>query len=519
MKRKHVLLLIISLFLLLISCGSKNETNTVQSNGQPDTFVYAIDANPGSTNPITSSDRWGLTFVNTVYSPLTIVNGKGEYENVLADSVSVSDDGLVVTVKLKENLKWSDGEPITAEDVVFTYETKANKENGNYNNLWINDNPVKFVAVDDLTVQFILPEVSVAVSNNIATLTYIIPKHVYENVKDFSVNDLDVVVGSGPYKLKEYKRGEYISFEANPYYYGGEAKIKNLIFRIITNTETRKLALKTGEVDATFILPNEIEEITSAAPIDIYAYTENRIGYVGLNTITDQLKDVRVRQAIFYALNKKEMDRAAYVSEEFYSVPYSFLPETNKYHTNNLEKYEQNLDKARELLKEAGVTSLNINIAFSASDPAQTIQATLIQQQLAQIGINVELQGGDGTAIMAEFRKEGSKTYNMLLNGYIMGNDPDQYRRLFETGGRSNYFKVSSEKIDELFRLGAVELNETRRREIYEELQQEIANEAFIYPIVDNKKVLAVNKRIGDVEKAAPIPIYTLQDFSKLVIK
>jgi len=100
-----------------------------------------------------------------------------------------------------------------------------------------------------------------------------------------------------------------------------------------------------------------------------------------------------------------------------------------------------------------------------------------------------------------------------------MGNDPDLYARLFTTGGGSNYFQANIESIDTLFAEAAVELDADKRADLYDELQQVIADEAIIYPIVDNKKILAVNNRIGNVEDASLIPIYTFEDMSKLTIK
>lgn len=523
-KKINLVAAFAALSVFLTACGANKttantETTQTTSSLNSDTFIYAIDGDPTSTNPITSSDRWGLTYVNMIFSPLVRVNGDGTYENVLADSVSVSEDGLTVTVKLKENLKWSDGESLDADDVVFTYNTKAKKENGNFSDLWINDNQIEFEKIDDLTVNFKLPSVSAAAINNVATLTYIMPEHVYSTVADFSVNELEISpVGSGPYKLKEYKRGEYIAFEANENYYDGIANIKNVIFRIINNADTRKLALQTGEVDASFVLPSEIADLDSSK-INTYAYSENRVGYLGLNTATEALKDVKVRQAILYALNKVEMNTAAYISEEYYQLPYSILPPNNAFYTSDVEKYEQNIEKAKELLAEANVSGLTLNLAFNASDTAQTLQATLIQQQLSQIGITVELAGGEGSAIFAELRKEGSTFYNMFLGGYIMGNDPDQYKALFTTGARANYFQYKNDATDKLFEDGAVELDETKRKEIYNNLQNELSKQAFIYPIVDNKKVLAVNNRIENIDAAGLIPIYTMKDMSKLKIK
>lgn len=509
--------------LSLVACvqnATKSSSPAKTSSSEtPETFTYAIDGDPSSTNPINTSDRWGLTLTNILYSPLIRVEADGTYVNELAESYEIASDGLSITVNLKKDVKWSDGEAFNADDVVFTYEQKVKEENGNADALYINGKPVTVEKVDDYTVKFILPSVSSPALDNIVTEIYIIPEHAYNDEPDFSVSELtNTHVGTGPYRFVEYKHGEHIKLEANEHYYKGEPEIDNLVLKIIPSADTRKVALQTGEVDASFVLPSDIQDLDKES-ITTYAYTENRVGYLGLNTSTPELKDVRVRQAILFALNKDEMNLAAYLDKEYYETPYSFLPVANPFTTTEVETYKQDLDKAKKLLADAGVSNLTINLGYNSSDQAQTLQATLIQEQLAKIGVTVELAGGDSTAIFTELRKADSVAYDLFLGGYIMGNDPDQYARLFKSGGGSNYFKLASDEVDSLFADGAVELDKKKREGIYDDLQAVLADQAAIYPIVDNKKILAVNNRIGGVEEAGLIPIYTFEDPSHLTVK
>lgn len=521
-KKKWLSLGLVTLGLVLAACGNGDNASTSDSNAaakSSDTFTYAIGGDPSSINPINTSDRWGLTVSNMIFSPLVAIDGDGKMDNVLAESVEPAADGKSVTVKLKSGIKWSDGQPLTADDVVFTYTEKAKKENGNSDSLWIDDKPITANKVDDLTVRFDFPVVSAAAVNNIITETFIIPQHVYKDVTDFSVSELpEKPVGTGPYQLVDYKRGEYLQFKANDNYFDGKPSIENVTLRITQSTETAKVALQKGEVDATVVLPADIQDLDTKQ-IKVYPYSENRIGYMGLNSKSEALQDVKVRQAVLYALNKDEMNKAAYLEEKYYETPYSFLPPNNKYATEDVEKYKTNDEKAKDLLKEAGVSDLKLNLGFDSSDPAQTLQATLIQQQLQKVGISVELQGGDSTALFTELKKPDSTKYNLFLGGYIMGNDPDQYARLFKTGGASNYFKLNSEAVDTLFNQGAVELDQTKRDAIYDKLQAEIADQAVIYPIVDNKKILAATNRLGGIEEAKLVPIYTFEDMGKLTLK
>ena len=513
---------LVALTLLLAACGTGNkdsQTDASKAPAEQDTFTYAINGDPAATNPINTSDRWGLTVTNMIYSPLVRVETDGTEKNALASKVEAAADGLSITVELRPDVKWSDGEDFTADDVVFTYEQKLKKENGNADKLWIGEQPLKIEKVDEHTVKFVLPSASAAALHNIVTETYIIPEHIFKDVADFSVNELpEAPVGTGPYKLKEYKRGEYLAFEANEHYYEGAPSIKKVTLRIIENADTAKVALQKGEVDAAVVLPADVADLDTAK-LTAYPYSENRIGYLGLNTQSEQLKDVKVRQAVLFALNKEELNTAAYLSTENYAQPVSFLPPNNPFATDKVEKYATDVEKAKALLAEAGVSDLKLNLTFSATDPAQTLQATLIQQQLQQAGITVNLEGGDSSAIFTELRKPGSTKYNMFLGGYIMGNDPDLYTPLFKTGGSSNYFQTSNKVTDQLFNEAAVELDAAKREALYDQLQAEVAKDARIYPIVDNKKIIVINNRIGGVDQASLIPIYTFEDMSKLTIK
>ncbi|GAA2986057.1 peptide/nickel transport system substrate-binding protein [Microbacterium terrae] len=480
-------------------------------------FTYVIASDPSSLNPINVSDRWGLTVTNLIYSPLARVEGDGTVVNELAESIEPAADGLSVTVTLKDDLLWSDGEPLTADDVVFTYTQKAVKENGNADLLWIGDQPITATAEDEQTVVFHLPSISAAALSNIATETYIIPEHVYGDVTDFSGAELDpIAVGSGPYALTEYERGQYLTFEANENYYGEPANIENLTLRIVANADTVKTALQTGEADASFVTADQIDEL-EASGLDVYPYAEGRVAYLGLNAAT--LTDPEVRQAIFFALNRDDINTAAFLSSDYYENAYTILPPSNPFATDDVETYEQDADKSASLLEGAGAEGLTFTLAYAGADPAQTTQATLIQQQLQDAGITVELAGVEPAAVYAEIEKGADSQYDAFLGGYIMGQDPDAYSLLYRTGASANYFSYSNPETDALFDAGAVELDAAARADVYADLQAQIAEDAVIYPLADNLKILAVNSRIGGVEDARLVPIYTLENFGLLTEK
>ena len=132
MKRNGTGLLSTVAVVTLAACvksgGSSTTTSSSSSSADTETFTYAINGDPSSTNPINTSDRWGLTLTNFIYSPLIRVEADGTYVNELADSYEVAEDGLSITVKLRQDVKWSDGEDFTADDVVFTMNKRLKKK-------------------------------------------------------------------------------------------------------------------------------------------------------------------------------------------------------------------------------------------------------------------------------------------------------------------------------------------------------------------------------------------------------
>ncbi len=497
------------------SGDTQEPTDTAASDS---TFTYAIAGDPNETvNVITTSDRWGLTTVKMIYSPLYMYNADGINWFLAKDYET--EDNLTYTFHLRDDVKWSDGEAFTADDVVFTYEKMQDESNLGwaYSQLVYDQGSVQVAKVDDYTVSFTFPFES-PTSLEMLSQVFIMPKHIYENVTDFEHNEYNMnSVGTGPYQVVDYQAGSYVKFKANPYYFKGEPSISNVVFQIIEDSNTAMLALQNGEVDAYQATPAATEQLDlDANNLTAYSYGEGRIGYVMLNT--NNVTDANVRKAIFFALNKDEMNQAAFLSDDYYATPYTFLPTTSAFYTEDVEKYDQDLDKAKELLEEAGVTDLTLKLGYIESDDAQSLQALLIQEQLGQIGITVELDSSDGTALSAQMQQPDNE-YDMYLGGYIMGIDPDTFAPLFESEGAYNFMFYDNSEIDDLFEQGRTELDTEKRQGIYADLQGAIQDQASFYPIVSNNKILLVNNRIQGVDQAGLVPVYTFEDASYLTIE
>lgn len=514
-KLLSVLLVCVMVLGMVTGCQSKESTKKSgtadnKKDSENSILTYALGGDTGNTlNTFKADDRWSLMTANMVASPLYRISSSGEFHPLLAESMKPSEDGLVYTLKLKEGLKWSDGEPFTADDVVFTYETY----NATSPSLFIGGKPIKVEKKDDVTVTFTLSTPSASVVEMLSAEVFMAPKHIFEGKTSFDVNMLESkVVGTGPYILEEYKTGQYLKFKANPNYAGGEASIKTVVYKIIDNSDTASLAMQNKEVDAWIALPSQLTPFQNNDNFNVKNYSEGRVAYLRINSISDAMKDKDYRTGLLKALDRNEIMMAAYGSKDFYKLGYSFLPVGSKYYNDDVEKYAKDVEKAKKLVAN-GAKSLKL--CYVGEDTAQEKQALTIQAELKKIGIAVELCGVDQAAYMASAYDLTNKDYDLYLGGYVMGVDPDTFSVLFDSTS-DNMIHYMNPEIDKVFAQGKQELNVEKRQEIYKKAQKMVSEEALFYPFGTNLRTLVTTKRVTNVDQAGLVPIYTFQDVSKL---
>lgn len=524
MKKKLVSILLCTAMVMtaFTGCGSSDPEEEAKSKAAAEgssteaadgVFTYAIGGDTGNTlNPLTADDRWGLMTCHLLYSPLFYIYADGTTDYILAESMEPSEDGLTYTMKLKEGLKWSDGEPLTADDVVFTYDEK-NKES---ENLYIGGEPIAAEKVDDLTVEFKLPTVCASAMELLTSEVSILPKHYFEGKSSFDINMLEEeVVGAGPYVLDEYQTGQHLKFTKNPNYANGEAKIDTIVYRVIESNDTATLALQNGEIDAWIGLPDMLDPYQDNDSFNITNYSEGRVAYMRLNPKSANMQDKSYREGILYAMDREEIMVASYTDTDFFDLGYSFLPTNNSYYSEDVEKWEQDLDKAKELTADG---SKSLKICYVEEDAVQTNQALTIQAELKAIGIDLELVGMNQAAYINVAYDNENAEYDIFLGGYVMGVDPDLYSSLF-VSTKDNMMNYSSAEIDQLFTDGNSTLDEAEREEVYKEVQKKISEEAIFYPFGSNLRTLVTSARVGGIEEAKFVPIYTFGDLSKLELK
>lgn len=489
------------------------------------TFVYGIAGDPGSSvNPFTTEDRFGMMVLQAVYSTLAYVADDGTVVYNLAESIDTSDDGLVLTAHLRDGVTWSDGEPFTSADVVFTFNAKESDPiaNGYYNLTYGDNGQIKVEAVDDLTVTFTFPVADPAALSKITNEMWIAPEHVYANVTDWENNDVNThPVGTGPYILDEYAAGQYVKFRANENYFLGKPNIPTVLFQIITNDATGQAAVQTGEINAWIATPAGLQQMDLAGNgLKVTPYSEGRVAFMAFNCV--RMPDANVRKAVMYSFNKEEIAQAALLDPEYYQLDYTFLPPNNAFYTTDgVEKYDQDVKKAKQLLADAGQPNPAFTLAYSSGDSMQQACAVMMQEQAAAAAITLNIVAIDLPALATAMRDPNNQ-YDMYFGGYILGPDPSGYDGALRSDSEMGYSHQTYEdypEIDDLFAEGAVEMDPAKRREIYDKLQAVVADAAIQYPLYSNLRLLVTSDAVGGLEEAMLVPIYTFEDMGKLTMR
>ncbi|MDQ0268220.1 ABC transporter substrate-binding protein [Cytobacillus purgationiresistens] len=518
-------MLLLTLFLVLAACSNDKDTTDEGKNesaGQEKdggTLTVAVSDNPQVMNPLYANDRITLTVQQALYAPLYFMEEGGEKNFILAESFEPSEDQKTWTLKLKENLKWHDGEPITADDLVYTFESilDENQNSSIRGSLIFNGEPLKVEKVDDLTVDLILPQVSAAFEGVLVDF-FPIPKHVFENETDLMQSELNQnPIGSGPFKFKEYKSDEYIVLERFDEYFAGKPKLDQIVYRIVKDPNTANISLQNGEVNMRLVEPQDAQKLEGTGKLNLHTFPEGRLFYLAFNLESKAVQNKELRQAVAHAIDKEEMIQAAFVSDEFADPAASIFTPDTMYHTEDITTYNYNQDTAKKLLEEGGIEEGHtLKVIYANNNKIMESLALYTQQKLQEIGLKVDLTPMDPSAYGQKTLDMAATDYDISYGGYIMGSEPDVYKTLFQSDAAYNYGRYKNAEFDQLWEDAAVEVDKDAREALYKDIQETVAEDVPYLPLAYPQAILAVDKRFGGIDEAKPIPVTMVEDLSKI---
>ncbi|RYC97636.1 ABC transporter substrate-binding protein [Facklamia hominis] len=512
MKLKKISL--ISVLVFLVSIILPSSPIFAEEHPMGGTMTYAVTTDLKALNRHLEGYKDGHIILQPLFDRLYYVD-TDETRYYLAESYDISEDGLEITVKLRDNMKWHDGEPINADDLIYTLKVVQDPKSGTtteYLGLGeVNGKPVSVEKIDDLTVKVTLPEYNSAYANQLGFLT-LLPEHIYgpeTNIKD-NVEANNSGIGSGEYKLKEWKKGESVVYERNEDYYLGKAPLDTLVFKIMPEKNTQEVALANGDLSVVEITTDQqIDKYAADDSKTIYSFPEGRVNYLGISKYSTKFADNDdARKAIVYALNKEEIVRGAYGSEQVAQVGDSTFGPKTMYRNEEFEDYPFDLEKAKELAEKSGLAGQKISLIYNNDRANQKESAVIIQQQLAQIGITCDVQGIDASGFFEKAFSD-SPDVDLYLNGYPAAGDPGMLGFMFNI---KNINK--SEKQEELWKQALDEKDESKRKEIYKELQDVIKEDTTMIPIAYPNYVMVADKGFKGLDVSKTIPVF--EDYMQL---
>ncbi len=381
---------------------------TVEGVSDDNDLVIAIEGGVGSLDPMNYSDTNSISASGGMYESLVTFDDDRNIVGLLATDWDISDDGLTYTFTLRDDVNFHDGTPFNADAVVANFDRLMDQSLGlSQTSRWYDTDEdgnsvarVTVTAVDDYTVEFDLMQGWSSFLNVLTLNTYISPAAIEEYGNDIMYHPC----GTGPYVYGDWVEGDYVTMYPNEDYWGEVPTVDSVTIRTVPEAGTRTAGLQTGEFDVVYpMTSDQIAAVADDDTITITSTPSNIMRYVTLNMDVPELSDLRVRQAINYAVDKDAYLTVMYSG--YATIADSVFPSTISYYEPQ-EVYEFDLDKANELMEEAGYAD-GFDLTIWCDNTTQEVKAaTFIQQQLAQININVDVIPYDAGTMDADIYVE-----------------------------------------------------------------------------------------------------------------
>lgn len=506
MKVRTTFVVLVTVFTLLVSaCGALGPSQPVVMRvgwaGSPDTL------NPGAAVLSESYTIFGL-----VYDTMYQLQLDGSFKLSLAESMTASDDGLVYTYKIRDDVKFHDGQPLTAEDVVFSYLLYQNTEGYP----WMGDYTYYFETIEATANNEVVITLSEAIPNIDAQLVflYVLPKHIWENEDAVEFENF-AMIGSGPFRMVEYKPNEFVHLAKNADHFGEVPKFDELIFQTFESQDALVQAIKTGQVDMITEMPHTAVatleedpniEVVKGAPLspgvtDVIfnqVLPENCPPDDGLCTGHPALLDRNVRLALAHATDKQKIIDVVLLG--FGTPGTALLPDgLGLWYNTSIKDYEYDVAKANQILDDAGYVDTDGDsirelpdasrpLTFRINWPSDSIEspriAELLSEMWGQVGVKLEAQALDADTLTSVCCP--AFDFDVILWGW--GSDPDPNLLLSvmttdEIPTGSSETGYSNPEFDELYYQQASERDLNARKELVWKMQQIVFDDVvYIIP-------------------------------------
>ncbi len=497
-----------------------------QAQTPPNVLVVGQIAEPKSLDPHAVTAVNDFRILMNIYDGLVrYKDGTLEVEPALAESWTISEDGLTYTFDLREDVSFHDGTAFDAEAVKFNFDRMLDKnhpyhETGPFPLSFFFSAVDSVTAVDEETVRFVLKEPYAPFLSNLAYPTGLIvsPAAVKEHGKDFGRNPS----GTGAYEFAEWESNAKVVVTRNEDYWGGAPSLEAIVFRPITDANTRVAEMLAGGIDMMVeVPPDSVETFANDAGYVVHEQAGPHVWFLILNAKEGPLSDKRVRQAVNYAIDKTTLvDNVLQGTAEIAAGPTP--PAFSWAYNASLEPYPYDPDKARALIEEAGVEGADLTFYVTEGgsgmlDPVP--MGAAIQADLAKVGFDVKIESYEWNTFLGKVNPGLEGKADMAEMAW-MTNDPDTLPYLaLRTGawpdkGGFNSGYYSNPKVDTLLEAARRSTDQDERAKLYKEMQ-EIVHEDAPWAFVANWKQNAVTSAGVGGFKLQPSFFLLLHDVTK----
>ncbi|GHA34709.1 peptide ABC transporter substrate-binding protein [Devosia pacifica] len=470
-------------------------TSVLTGGAMAATLDVAIDSSPAGLDPhlITAFNSVVIVQSN-IYEGLTAIDSNLSVVPGLAESWDISDDGLTYTFHLRDGVVFHDGSEMTAEDVAASIRRVQAENTGSP--LASRVSPITDMeVVDPQTIALTLDAPFAPILSSLSGIA-IVPAELEDDIDSLQQEP----VGTGPFAFAEWQPNGFIRLEKNDeYYVADQPQLDEVVFNFVPEAATRQVGIVSGEYDLLpGIDPATALQLQGQPNVTVEETRDISYTLVGMNASQEPFDDPLVREAVNLLLDRQEIINGALFGAGVPAGPLSPALADWALDTSEFSCYSHNVEEAKALLEEAGVeTPVQVSMNVLPRQDARDI-AQVVQQQLAEGGIEVELLNQEIGQFVQDWR---NSNFDMFVSANGGSPDPDEYfYRTFIGGGSTNVFHYDDAEINEWLEAGRSETDQAARKEIYDQVQTKLACEGPVAHVAYGTLYTAVNDRVEGFE-------------------
>ena len=497
-----------------------------KAKNRKDTLVVGISKPGGVFLPYFQQNGWDGNVTSVIFASLVSTDKQGKPIPELAEKWDVSSDQLTYTFHLRKDLKFSDGSPLTADDVAFTltllhdkayegevdisqYAVKGGKEYKEGKATSIEGIQVVDPQTIKITTEKVNSQAIFVLGGTVLSKAYYGKDYKQNTSLDYLKDLYGKPLAAGPYKFEKYIPGQEVRFVANENYYAGKPKIQNFIYKI-TSGDTKLQLFQTGEVDHTGLGTGDevLEQAKALEFANIQIETAPSFSYIYMNNNKPYLKDKKVRQALIYGLDRKKyVDTALKGYGTVANVP--IHPTSWAYTEEGVNKYEYDKEKAKKLLDEAGwkVGSDGIRekdgqkLKLSYFGPSSAKDSDLLipiaKENYKEIGVEFNPEFMDFNTMLSKVNKGD---YDLASVSTPITSDPSETAGEYLSTANETSLGYKNAKVDELIQKGIETVDIEKRKPIYKELYKELSDDPPVILLNYRRTITGYNGNIKGID-------------------